>query len=157
MNTHNHQHQNQEPHRIQHPKPIPPDAVADHQRQKLTEFFRSDPHPNIRAEQGPTVETPDVFQIVVNDRVCETRVVSEPRCRLAHDLNNCLNIIMGSSELLSKKLTDDEDAKRYLHRIATAVSRMADLIENSHCRIVMLPPADRGTPELGPTDPRRDR
>lgn len=56
-------------------------------------------------------------------------------CRLAHDLNNKLNVILGRCELLEEILPKDTSALKQVHKIQEAAQQMADQIAKSPCDV----------------------
>jgi hypothetical protein len=58
-------------------------------------------------------------------------------CRLAHDLNNKLAIVVGQCDLLMECVKDAEHAMR-LQAIRTAAQLMADSLKRHHCELADL-------------------
>lgn len=89
----------------------------------------------INAHEDVLVENPDTFQVLVpNSKGQHTR--TELKCRLSHELKNCLHIILGCSQLILPKVSSDHDAEELIDHILTAVDRMNSVIIHSRCRLI---------------------
>ena len=117
------------------PNPSPIQRAAYYQRQAMTDALRDQLYLAMDGAEGPFVENPDTFRILVNHSP-GLATLSEPKCRLQHDLNNCLHVILASTELLSARLANDSEALGRIHHITRTVHRMKERINRSRCRIV---------------------
>lgn len=99
------------------------------------EFLIADSGAPIRSESGETIGVVLVFRDVTEETAVQEQLrqrqkldaIGELAGGVAHDFNNMLGGIMGSCELLRKRITDDEKAERYLSLIFEASKRSAEL------------------------------
>jgi signal transduction histidine kinase len=116
------------------PHPSFAERMAYNQRKESVERLREHFYAGLKAISSFPVDA-EVFEIVIPARKQLQQVVSAPQCRLSHDLNNCLSVILGYADFLRDKLSSDEEAMRYLDHIVSASRRMAALIKESRCGI----------------------
>jgi nitrogen-specific signal transduction histidine kinase len=57
------------------------------------------------------------------------------RCMLAHDLNNCLSMIIGECELLAELISNNPEAMERVRIILQTARRMANDISTRQCPI----------------------
>lgn len=110
-------------------------AAYNQRRREMMDALRDRLYRAIDGSDGYLAENPDTFRIVVNDGAGSV-ALSEPKCRLQHELKNCLHIILASTELLSSSVSDDAESLARIGGIARTVQRMKERINSSRCRIV---------------------
>ena len=71
--------------------------------------------------------------MLFNDRLIGQPVMSAPQCRVLHDLNNSLGVVMGRCELLADFVSKDAGAAKHLLAILDAARTMAKRIHGSTC------------------------
>lgn len=75
----------------------------------------------------------ETFQLRVRDNTSRAEIVTLPQCMLAHDLNNCLGVVIGRCQLLSELVPKDETIQRHLNGILDTARKMATRIDGPAC------------------------
>ena len=118
------------------PNPSTADRAEYHGRNERTDALRKRIYgDDLQSARRPLTEGNELFRISVRDNVTSQQVFSDPICRLAHDLNNHLSIVLGRAELMAKRFSADEQTLRELADIISATRKMAEQIKRTHCRM----------------------
>jgi signal transduction histidine kinase len=117
------------------PRPSDAQRAAYHQRQAIIAGLRAHISLALDSAGGPDAEDSDTSRILVNDSEGHS-TISEPKCRLSHELKNCLHIILASAEMLSSRISNDHEALLRIRDIVRTVQRMKGRINNSRCRVL---------------------
>lgn len=113
--------------------PTPADRADYYRRQAYLEQLRTRMSVELSMVRGWENENPGLFRVRVNDRVIGQPVVSAPQCKLGHDLNNYLGVVIGHCELLAELAPKDAAAAKHLSDILEAAHKMAAVIRASPC------------------------
>ncbi len=108
-------------------RPTRAEHAAYEYRKQLRDALRS----HFDVSVAPQIEND--FLVTLTDRASGRTVVSSPMCRLAHEVKNKLNIIVGYADLVSTIPGLDTDTKEALHQIVVAGKRIAEMISGSSC------------------------
>lgn len=117
------------------PNPNRAQRAAYYQRQAMSNAVRDQLFLAMDGAEAPLADNPDTFQVIISNRL-GLATLSDPKCRLQHDLNNCLHIILASTELLSSRISNDSEALGRIDHIVRTVQKMKERINHSRCRIV---------------------
>ena len=109
------------------PNPTRAERAAYEHRKQLRETLRS----HFDVSIAPQIE--NEFLVTLIDRASGRTVVSSPMCRLAHEVKNKLNIIVGYADLVSTIPGLDSDSKEALHQIVVAGKKIAEMVSESSC------------------------
>jgi len=102
-------------------------------KERLNEI-RNRCSPELSLLQGQRNTAVETFQLRVRDNTSGLEIVSAPQCMLAHDLNNCLGVVIGRCELLNELAPEDEAIQRHLNGILEAARKMAKSIDGRTCQ-----------------------
>jgi len=77
--------------------------------------------------------SPGIFQIRVNDPAIGRPIMSSPQCKLVHDLNNYIGVVIGHCELLGDRTSKDAEIAEHLSQIRVVAQKMAERIRTNVC------------------------
>lgn len=117
------------------PRPTAADKASYVERQRRLEQLRTRFYLELSACRHPEAAKPPSFCVRVDDPVTGRPIVSAPQCSLSHDLNNYLNVIIVSSELLVESVPEDPVTIRRLKTILDTAKKMAARIRTSTCNL----------------------
>ncbi len=113
--------------------PTPADRAGYVRRQAQLERVRLRFYGELSMARHSEPMKPGTFRVVVNDRLIGEPVMSAPQCRVLHDLNNFLGVVIGRCELLADFVSKDAGAVKHLSAILDASRNMAERIHGGAC------------------------
>jgi signal transduction histidine kinase len=114
----------------QNPSPSTAERARYERRKERMESMRLSLYEHIAP---PVTDRKSEFQIAIEDHLNHLEIVSDPLCRLAHDLRNKLGVIVGYAELLSANQQLETEVAEGLQRILIAGRQATTAINTSSC------------------------
>jgi hypothetical protein len=114
----------------ENPSPTSEERAGYYERQRALESVRLRLYAELEAFRS---ESQDVFRVKLRDTALQSVVTSSPQCKLRHDLNNYLGVVIGRC-MLAMELADSESAlAKHLQSAIQMARKVSTRLESDSC------------------------
>jgi signal transduction histidine kinase len=117
----------------QKPTVTPADRANYFKREERLEELRTQLYAALSTVRPQETINPPLFRVSVDDHANGKLTVSAPQCKLAHDLNNALGVILGRCELLEEASSTETGFGEHLESIRASARKIAGRIRGNIC------------------------